>query len=462
MNPTTYKQLNPNDTAAFGTKGSQVAKLQNELNAKGANLKVDSLYGPLTQAAYNQYMGAPTTNTNTTNPVITSNTVKNKKTAVGNEIDNLINKYGVGQDTGQTSLKDLEAKNNSLIESRMNELKRYYDADMAGIRSSYEEASRLQKDRQNKDYAGRATGLITSGGGFLGTTQSQQGVLQNLKNQHETEQQSLMAKRDAALLAASQSFSDNNFQLAMSQLKEAKDTEKELYQRQKDFAQQSLDFARENRAQTEFDMGITDKKIEAYSMMEDAEFNNIDKNEIAKLDAMYFPGYTDTARKLAKQETKNKSLKEQQDWDIKLLSALRQIPAGQKVTIGGKTYVGMKQASGGSTKGGISSSLATQLGVPSLAGKDESDVILSLNLQSPPTWYKEFYQISDPTNWEIVKNNPEALKMDWLNFTEQPDIKAYKNSGVVTKRIEDDGNSSSFNIDEETITKALQEIGQEI
>jgi hypothetical protein len=76
---TTYKQLNPNDTASFGTKGIQVENLQKTLNSMGANLKVDSLFGPETQRAYNKLFVAPEqntekTNTNT-NPVTETKTI---------------------------------------------------------------------------------------------------------------------------------------------------------------------------------------------------------------------------------------------------------------------------------------------------------------------------------------------------------------------------------------------------
>lgn len=53
--------------ATYGTKGSDVLALQKALNAKGAGLKEDALYGPLTQAAFAKYNAPintePTTNT---------------------------------------------------------------------------------------------------------------------------------------------------------------------------------------------------------------------------------------------------------------------------------------------------------------------------------------------------------------------------------------------------------------
>lgn len=41
--------------AVYGTRGQDVLSLQQELNKFGAGLKEDSMYGPLTQAAYNKY-----------------------------------------------------------------------------------------------------------------------------------------------------------------------------------------------------------------------------------------------------------------------------------------------------------------------------------------------------------------------------------------------------------------------
>jgi hypothetical protein len=44
-------------TAEYGNKNQAVYDLQKKLNDLGANLKLDSMYGPLTREAYNRYMG---------------------------------------------------------------------------------------------------------------------------------------------------------------------------------------------------------------------------------------------------------------------------------------------------------------------------------------------------------------------------------------------------------------------
>lgn len=54
-----YRSTN-NAVATYGEKSNSVAELQKQLNAKGANLAVDSMYGAKTLEAYNKYIGNPT------------------------------------------------------------------------------------------------------------------------------------------------------------------------------------------------------------------------------------------------------------------------------------------------------------------------------------------------------------------------------------------------------------------
>ena len=65
-----YKQSTNQDPykAIYGTKGSDVLGLQQQLNKLGAGLKEDSLYGPMTQSAYEKYKSqlTPTPPSNTT------------------------------------------------------------------------------------------------------------------------------------------------------------------------------------------------------------------------------------------------------------------------------------------------------------------------------------------------------------------------------------------------------------
>lgn len=369
----------------------------------------------------------PNTGLALTNPVISGTAVKNDINALGNDITTMTNNAG---------LTASNEASNKLLTDRMNQMDEAYKADIGGIKTAYEEANRLQEERQGRDYAGRSTSLVTSGGGFLGATQSHQGVLQNLTDTFTNEKNALMAKRDAALQAARDSYDGKAFAIAKEQLDLAKNTEQEIYNRQKDFAEQKLSLARENRAQQEFDLGLTDKKIEAYTALSDDEFNKLSPAQITETDKFYYPGYTANKRAIEKKAMDIKSRKDEVSLDVDILNAISKIPAGTRVTLGGKTYVGTKAPTGTSTKGLIPGSLALQLGVPSLAGKDESDVILSLSFDTAPQWYREFYQASNPEGYALIANNPAAINADWKIFKAQPDIQAYANSATVTNRIE--------------------------
>ncbi len=448
----TYTPLKTGQAPTIGTSGDAIKAFQTQLNTTNQGIagytpiKVDGLYGPLTQAA--SLFKAPevktTAPTTTTNPVISGTTVRSDVTALGNDI---------------TALNSASASNTKLLNDRMAALEARREQEISQIRSDYETANKQQEGRQNQEYSGRSTGLVTSGGGFLGNTQSQQGVLANLKVTHEGEKTALMSKRDAAISAAQSAFDDKQFSLAQSLIKEAKDTEQEIYSRQKDYADQVLAMSRENRAQSEYEGKRIEDKLKAYSTVAANDENiALDPAFAKEIDDYYkVPGFTKQYLEAERSAAQGKTIENDLKFKNSLQTLINKTPYGQRINIGGVNYVGMKKAtgSGGTVKGAIPTSLATQLGVPSLAGKKESDVILSLSFKNAPAWYKEFYAASAPEAYAAVANNPAALQADWLNFVSQPDIEAYKNSAVVTKRIEDSNNSLDFSADD--IANALNE-----
>jgi hypothetical protein len=281
----------------------------------------------------------PTPTTTSTNPAITSTHTRSGYDALGNEITSKLKDTTSQYDS--EAYRDASAEIQKSLDKRMKDLERIYQGEVSGIKGAYDEASLIQGKRQEKDYAGRATGLITAGGGFLGATQSQQGVLQNLTETFQQEKNALMAKRDAALQEASNAFAENSFNIAQLKLKEAKDTEQELYNRQQDFNAQQLDLAKENRAQTEFEYGITDKRAEAYSNMTDQDYAQIPQSEKDAIDKMYFSGFLDSKREIDKKARDIKDLKDALAIDIDILQARKLIPLGQKFQLAGKTYTGL-------------------------------------------------------------------------------------------------------------------------
>ncbi len=358
-------------------------------------------------------------------PVSSSTSIRADNNALGNDISGLSKAYK--QERAQ-----IQAEQAALAERRLTEVQ--------GIKTDFDIAKQAQDLRQEGDYAGRSTQLVTSGGGFLGATQSQQGVLQNLKGTFDTEKSALMAKREAAINAANQAYEDKDFALARELSKNARDLQSEIYSRQKDVADQALRLSSETRAQSTFERSFADDKAKAYAMLSDDEYKKLTPMQKNEVDKFFTPGYMDTFRKINQEVAKGKTIENDLLMRGRLQTLINNTPAGQKITLAdGTSYMGMKKPTSSSISGIISPSIATQLGVPSLAGKDESDVILSLNLKNAPQWYREYYKQANPQGWELIKNNSNMINMDWEIFKSQPDIEAYKNSSVVTKRVDDSG-----------------------
>ena len=380
-------------------------------------------------------------------PIVSSEGARNENNALSDDLKRQ------QEAAGLQAASDAETKR---IEDRMDQLDQQRKSQIEQIQKDFDVAQEAQGGRQEKAFAGRATGLITSGGGFLGATQSQEGVLQSLRNDHESEKTALIGKKNAAIQAAQNAFDEKDFALAGKLAKEAKDTEQEIFARQKDFNTQQLALSREARSQKEFDLGITEKKIEAFTQLNDVEFGKITDEEIAEADQFYFPGYTAAKRKIAKDIAAGKTLENDLKFKSSLQSLINKTPIGTKITLAdGTQYVGLKKASstGGSTRGLITPTLANQLQVPSLAGKDESEVILSLSLNNPPQWFRETLKIPGP-----VKFTEKDVKTEWDAFREDPDIDAYRNSAVVTKRIEGANSGVNITLDEDAIAAAFDNL----
>lgn len=285
---------------------------------------------------------------NVNNPAITSTDTRSGYDALGNEITNKIKDTSGQYDSEgyKSASEDIQKS----LDKRLSDLERMYQGDVAGIKTAYEGAAQIQEKRQAKDYAGRATGLITAGGGFLGATQSQQGVLQNLTETFQQEKNALMAKRDAALQEAANAFAENSFNIAQLKLKEAKDTEQELYNRQQDFNTQQLDLAKENRAQTEFEYGITDKRAESYAALTDDLYKMVTPDQKADIDKRYYPGYLDNLQEVKSKEAEIKTAKDQLDVDSTILDMRLKMPYGKAFTLNGQTYTGLKSSTEGGTQ----------------------------------------------------------------------------------------------------------------
>lgn len=427
----TYK-VSTSPTPVYGTSSEANKALQIKLNTDNAGkagytpLVVDGKYGDLTKAAttfaptpapvdtavkYDSKTGKllnPTTASTTGNTTATVNTT-----------DPTI--------TSDSYRASVDALNNKITEYQT-KLKSENEADIQGIKDAYEAAKVIQDARQNKDYAGRSTGLVTSGGGFLGATQSQQGVLQNLNDTFNQEKQALMAKRDAAIQASRNAYDAKSYALAMEQLKNAKDAEQELYNRQKDAADQKLALSREARAQDEYDRGVSQDKAKAYAMMDDATFK---KTDTSSVDAAYYPGYAADYRDTVKKAEAVKNTKDQLEVQNDIYTLLNKVPAGRQVSIGGKNYAGLKPSSNGvSLKDVITPQRAAIVGLPSsVAGMKEKDVVLSLELSKPAAWF-----VTALENAKQQSLSDATIAQEWNALRNDPDMEAYRNTIKLDQR----------------------------
>ena len=84
-----YTPLTTGQTPTQGTSGQGVIDLQNQLNAGGANLAVDGLYGPKTAAAFAASQTKPTSNL-----VTTSNAANMEHTKYSGMLDEQLAKFG--------------------------------------------------------------------------------------------------------------------------------------------------------------------------------------------------------------------------------------------------------------------------------------------------------------------------------------------------------------------------------
>ncbi len=356
-----------------------------------------------------------------TNPVVSATGTRSGVDSLGQTIKDM-------QDT--TGITSAHNDTVQALNDRMTALDQQRAAEIARITSDFNEAQSQQETRQGKDYAGTSTNLVTAGGGFLGFTGSHSGVLQNLKQTFDQEKQALLSKREAAIQQAKSAYDDKQFAVAASLTKEAKDYQDELYNKQKDYANNQLALAQEARTSSEYARTAVEKDLSAYTDLAATSDNvTLDPTKVKQIDDFYgVPGYTKAAVKIAQATAKAKTDKEKLTTDIDIQTLLSKIPSGQKVTLGGQTYVGTKKAAAPSTSGVISPLIIQQIPqLAPLAGQKEDDIILSLELSKPPTWFTQTLQAQSP-------NAPVDPQAAWDSFRNEPDLTAYRNTVRLNKR----------------------------
>jgi len=114
----TYTTTN-NLTATFGENSSSTLALQQKLNTMGAGLKEDSMFGPLTQAAYDKYLNPANQVDNQSGVVQTTNNIRTQNQNTATEIDDKVNNIGGTTPTNNTGATDPNNPNARLISNEV-------------------------------------------------------------------------------------------------------------------------------------------------------------------------------------------------------------------------------------------------------------------------------------------------------------------------------------------------------
>lgn len=152
-----YKQSTNTDPykAIYGTKGSDVLGLQQQLNKLGAGLKEDSLYGPMTQSAYEKYK-SQLTPTTTQAP---TNTATGNNQTIGSMFQLPTLSTPTTQETDYLAMQDKLSKGEDIV-------------DTSAIRSKTLADFQDRINAINQVYAGKLAEAKQQGVGRVGQTTS--------------------------------------------------------------------------------------------------------------------------------------------------------------------------------------------------------------------------------------------------------------------------------------------------
>lgn len=291
-----FKKTN-NQTATFGENSESVLALQKSLNEKGANLKLDSRFGPLTQAAQDKFGVSPVDAANTTQQgnreladdlaqqgASPAQGVTSSSKGIRND-ESKIKETLTQTSIGEAGLRDAFALDIQSIDDRIAQLSSDSSSEISSINQGFDaEKKRVQMVQEEE--VGQQTTQLARLGGFLGPSASGNAVLINLGNDHKNELIDLQGRRQTALTDARNLQNERRFDLVKLKIDEIKGIEKDIQDRKDKFFQQTKDVLAEQRTQQEeqkiiaeearlidivgvIDSGITDP-VEIFKQMEGA------------------------------------------------------------------------------------------------------------------------------------------------------------------------------------------------
>jgi len=262
----------------------------------------------------------------------TSDSARAEVGALGNDI----RRYAM-PDADTARLRQLAEQEMSLIAQRREDLEKRRIDEIEGIGQEFDELQLITEETQEKEFAGRATGLITQAGGALGLTQSHEGVLQNLTVTHRREIQSLVAKKQSAIRQAQNAYDERDFQLAREYLQVARETENQIFQREQGFFNQQLQLSQEMRAQTTFERDAAketiDMLVQTNVTPSDRDIENL--SQALKITPQMTREFINSARAAATAEAGEKQMESLK----KIADVMRALPAGTEFSLPDGTVV---------------------------------------------------------------------------------------------------------------------------
>lgn len=334
-------------------------------------------------------------------PAVTSDssTTRAANTATGNDISKYLKSF---DDSGLRAASEAEAR---AIQAERDALNARRDAEVSLIEKSFDDTKEGTERAQEGEYAGRATNLITSGGGFLGATQSHQGVLQQLRETQRTELSALETKKQAAIRQAKNAYDDKDFALARDLVKSAREVEKEIYSRQQDYADRAIQTVKETGLSQDKATDNARQTLNTYFTNFGA-FDPDSLNPVAKSDliSLIQTAKLDPNIVFAQAKTLGQQRIANAEENAKVTQALR------------LATLALARDKNNQTKR-ITAQDAKALQLPnSLVGTSEDEYYSSLKSSTPPQWFIEYKK-------DGAQDSLEKITKDWSKF---------KNSAVET------------------------------
>lgn len=246
----------------------------------------------------------------------------------------------------QSSIAEITGYQDALAQRRIDE--------EASIRKDYAQQTADTQGAQESESGSTNTAITTKLGGYLGSSGSAVGVMNNLAASHRTELLKLDSARDKAIQEARNAITDKEFAVARMKSDEIKSLTNTIYQRQQDFFDNALKLSANNRAESAETRAQEDQKVENIkNLLEGIKDTagsgmeaTIDPKKAREIDAYYgVPGFTanyaDAQRSAAVAKTKADKIDSMQ----KYVNLIESVPAGTKIPIGNEIVTGIGKVS---------------------------------------------------------------------------------------------------------------------